>query len=62
MSLSFEDSLKGLKELPFEPDVVYIDSMFPEKKKSALVRKEVQLLQKIVGQDPDQDRRENRYP
>ena len=55
LSLSFEDSSKGLKELPFEPDVVYIDSMFPEKKKSALVRKEVQLLQKIVGQDPDQD-------
>jgi len=27
----------------------------PEKKKSALVRKEIQLLQKIVGQDPDQD-------
>ena len=55
LSLSFEDSLNGLKELPFEPDVAYIDAMFPEKKKSALVRKEVQLLQKIVGQDSDQD-------
>ncbi len=49
LSLSFEDSLNGLKELPFEPDVVYIDAMFPEKKKSALVRKEVQLLQKIIA-------------
>ncbi|MCK5013341.1 MAG: class I SAM-dependent methyltransferase [Candidatus Omnitrophica bacterium] len=55
LSLSFEDSLNGLKELPFEPDVVYIDAMFPEKKKSALVRKEVQLLREIVGQDFDQD-------
>jgi len=55
LSFSFEDSLNGLKELPFEPDVVYIDAMFPEKKKSALVRKEVQVLQKIVGQDSDQD-------
>lgn len=55
LSVSFEDSLNGLKKLPFEPDVVYIDSMFPEKKKSALVRKELQLLKKIVGQDPDQD-------
>ena len=55
LSLSFEDSLAGLEELPFEPDIVYIDAMFPEKKKSALVRKEVQLLQKVVGQDLDQD-------
>ena len=55
LSVSFEDSLNGLSALPFEPDVVYIDSMFPEKKKSALVRKELQLLKKIVGQDPDQD-------
>ena len=55
LSVSFEDSLKGLPALSFEPDVVYIDSMFPEKKKSALVRKEIQLLKKIVGQDPDQD-------
>jgi 16S rRNA (guanine1516-N2)-methyltransferase len=55
LSLSFEDSLKGLVTLPFEPDVVTIDSMFPEKKKSSLVRKELQLLKGIVGQDPDQD-------
>lgn len=55
LSLSFEDSLKGLAALPFEPDVVYIDSMFPEKKKSAFARKELQLLKRIAGQDPDQD-------
>ncbi len=54
--MSFEDSLNGLKELPFEPDVVYIDAMFPVKRKSALVRKEVQLLQNLVGQDSDQDK------
>jgi 16S rRNA (guanine1516-N2)-methyltransferase len=55
LSMSFENSLNGLPALPFEPDVVYIDSMFPEKKKSALVRKELQMLKKIAGQDSDQD-------
>ncbi|HSV43728.1 MAG TPA: class I SAM-dependent methyltransferase [Candidatus Bathyarchaeia archaeon] len=55
MSLSCEDSLNGLAALPFQPDVVYIDAMFPEKKKSALVRKEIQLLQIFVGEDADQD-------
>lgn len=55
LSLSFEDSLTGLKELLFEPDVVYIDAMFPEKKKSALVKKGSRLLQRIVGPDMDQD-------
>ncbi|MEW5895743.1 MAG: class I SAM-dependent methyltransferase [Candidatus Omnitrophota bacterium] len=55
LSLSCEDSLNGLAELPFKPDVVCIDAMFPEKKKSSLVRKEIQFLQIIVGQDFDQD-------
>lgn len=55
LSLSWEDSLNGLPVLPFRPDVVYIDAMFPEKKKSAGVRKEIQLLQIMAGPDADQD-------
>lgn len=35
------------------PDVIYIDPMHPERTKSALVKKEMQALQRIIG--PDQD-------
>lgn len=35
------------------PDVVYLDPMYPEKKKSALVKKNMQILQKLLGQDED---------
>jgi len=37
------------------PDVVYLDPMFPERGKSAQVRKEMQALQQIVGGDDDAD-------
>ena len=38
------------------PDCVYLDPMFPEKRKrSALAKKNMQLLQQIVGQDNDQE-------
>ncbi|MCW9015172.1 MAG: class I SAM-dependent methyltransferase [Gammaproteobacteria bacterium] len=35
------------------PEVIYLDPMYPEKKKSALVKKNMQLLQKLLGQDDD---------
>jgi 16S rRNA (guanine1516-N2)-methyltransferase len=35
------------------PDVIYIDPMHPLRQKSALVKKEMQVLQQLVG--PDQD-------
>lgn len=35
------------------PDVIYLDPMFPERGKSARVRKEMQALQRIVGGDED---------
>ncbi len=35
------------------PDVIYMDPMFPEKKKGALVRKEMQVFQQLVGEDLD---------
>lgn len=37
------------------PDVVYLDPMFPERNKSAQVRKEMQALQQVVGADADSD-------
>ncbi len=36
-----------------EFDVIYLDPMFPEKTKKALVKKEMQILQKIIGGDSD---------
>lgn len=35
------------------PDVIYLDPMFPPKQKSALVRKEMRILRRLVGDDPD---------
>lgn len=32
-----------------EADVVYLDPMYPEKKKSALVKKDMQILQNLIG-------------
>lgn len=35
------------------PDVIYIDPMHPERQKSALVKKDMQVLQQLVGPDED---------
>jgi len=39
----------------WQPDVVYIDPMFPSRKKSAKVKKEMQAFHEIVGSDSDAD-------
>ena len=36
-------------------DAIYLDPMFPHKKKSALVKKEMRLFQQLLGHDPDAD-------
>jgi 16S rRNA (guanine1516-N2)-methyltransferase len=38
-----------------KPDVIYIDPMFPERKKSALVKKDMQILQKLLGKAEHSD-------
>ena len=35
------------------PDVIYIDPMHPERQKSALVKKDMQVLQRMIGADDD---------
>ena len=35
------------------PDIIYLDPMFPTRKKSAQVKKEMQALHQIVGSDED---------
>ena len=44
MTLVEDDSVAGLRELDFSPDVVFLDPMFPERTKSAAVKKKFQLL------------------
>jgi 16S rRNA (guanine1516-N2)-methyltransferase len=38
-----------------QPDVVYLDPMFPHRKKSAAVKKEMRLFQQLLGPDQDAD-------
>jgi len=41
------------REVP--PDVIYIDPMYPERKKSALVKKDMQILHKLIGYNNKND-------
>ena len=38
-----------------QPDVIYLDPMYPHKEKSALVKKEMRIFQSLVGEDNDAD-------
>lgn len=51
-SLSQLQSLVGAER---RPDVVVLDPMFPHRDKSALVKKEMQVFQSVVGADADAD-------
>ena len=42
-----DDSRTALPELTAPPDVILFDPMFPERQKSALIKKKFQLLQKL---------------
>lgn len=43
------------KETITDCDVVYLDPMYPEKKKSALVKKDMQILQKLLGHSTEDE-------
>jgi 16S rRNA (guanine1516-N2)-methyltransferase len=53
MRLNFGSGYEYLKN--HQTDVVYLDPMFPHKKKSALVKKEMRVFQSVVGADLDAD-------
>ena len=55
LSLTCGESQKELLQTPFEPEVIYLDPMFPQKEKSALVKKDMRMLQEVVGPDEDAD-------
>lgn len=47
------DAREALGDVDPPPDVIYLDPMFPPKRKSALGRKPIRLLRQLVGDDPD---------
>ena len=47
-----KDYLANLSPTEY-PDVIYIDPMHPTRQKSALVKKDMQLLQQLIGVDDD---------
>lgn len=57
MTLVAVPALDHLASLEGEacPDIVYLDPMFPDSGKSALVKKEMRLFHHLVGKDEDAD-------
>lgn len=55
MSLKQADSIDFLQTLSANsyPESIYLDPMFPPRTKSALVKKEMQVLQSLLGHDND---------
>ncbi|WP_168188943.1 class I SAM-dependent methyltransferase [Thiomicrorhabdus sediminis] len=56
MHLHNTDSADFIANCPDKIEVVYMDPMYPEKKKKAAAKKEMQLLQHIIGPDMDSER------
>ena len=54
MRLHYVDSREWLASHPDSADVVYLDPMFPARKKTARVKKEMWLFQHLVGEAEDE--------
>jgi 16S rRNA (guanine1516-N2)-methyltransferase len=52
IKLQHADSLEVLSR-KITTDVIYLDPMYPKRKKSALVKKEMRIIRDLVGDDPD---------
>jgi len=57
LHLVHADAISWLQQLKADerPEIIYLDPMFPERKKSALPRQEMLILHDIVGEDSDAD-------
>ena len=55
LSLLSGDTTNYLLSLTHDqyPDIIYLDPMHPERKKAALVKKDLQILQDLIGADLD---------
>ena len=47
MTLIHGDSMEAMAALETSPDIILLDPMFPARQKSALVKKKLQLIQKM---------------
>ncbi len=56
MEVQSGDSVEAMRTLSWVPDVILLDPMFPERQKSALVKKKLQMIQKL--EIPCKDERE----
>lgn len=56
IALEVMDAADYIQALSIPPEVVYLDPMFPDKSKTALVKKEMQILQYIVSEPDDSQR------
>ncbi|MEO8402156.1 MAG: class I SAM-dependent methyltransferase [Gammaproteobacteria bacterium] len=55
MHLIQGNAITLLKEMTTQPDIVYLDPMFPERKKTALAKIAMRIFHDIVGDDEDAD-------
>lgn len=55
LTLLSENTQEHLKRNPDTYDVIYLDPMYPHRSKSALVKKEMRIIRKLVGDDTDFD-------
>lgn len=53
MTVTNQDAIEYLSQLPSRPDVIYLDPMYPTRDKSALVKKDMRLLHSLIGPDTD---------
>ena len=54
MELRRGDSVQGMASLAAPPDVILLDPMFPARQKSALVKKKLQIIQKLESPCKDE--------
>lgn len=56
-NLHKQDAINYLKDIDEDqrPDIIYLDPMYPERKKSALVKKDMQILQRLLGKDENSE-------
>jgi len=55
MEVREEDSIRAMAGLETPPDLILLDPMFPERRKSALIKKKFQLLQRLESPCTDEE-------
>jgi 16S rRNA (guanine1516-N2)-methyltransferase len=57
MQLVHTDAITWMQQVPpqHRPNIIYLDPMFPDRTKSALVKKDMRIFNDVIGNDPDSD-------